>query len=459
MGLKSLGFLLSVTLAASVQAADLPITEHTLDNGMKVIIKEDHRAPIAVSQVWYRVGASYEPNGITGISHALEHMMFKGTKENGPNRFSEQIAEQGGSENAFTGRDYTAYFQTLASDRLEIAFKLESDRMRNLLLDGNEFAKEIKVIQEERRLRTEDQPKSMAYELFNATAYRVSPYRNPVIGWAQDLEQMKVTDLRAWYQRWYVPNNAILVVVGDVKPDEILQLAQQYYGVLPSSTLPEFKQERETAQRGQIRMQVKIPALQPYLLMGYKTPVINRVDEEWEPYALEMLVAILSSGDSSRISRDIIRGREIAVSADADYSAFTRLSGMLMLDAVPAKGYTIADVETALLAQIELLKTRPVSEQELARVRNQLLAAKVYERDSVFYQAMQIGMLEAMGMDWRLAEHYVDRMREVTAEQVMQVAKKYLREENLTVAELVPQPMEKRKSPENPMSLGARHVN
>jgi zinc protease len=331
--------------------------------------------------------------------------------------------------------------------------------MRNLLLDPKEFAKEIEVIKEERRLRTEDKPKSQAFELFNATAYRVSPYRNPVIGWMKDLEQLKAEDLRAWYQRWYAPNNAILVVVGDVKPEEILQLAQRYYGVLPPSDLPEHKQEVETAQQGLVRMQVKVPALQPYLLMGYKTPVINQSDEEWEPYALEMLVAVLSGGDSSRISRDIVRGQELAVSADADYSGFRRLPGMLLLDAVPAKKHSVADVEAALLKEIQRLKTEPVSDQELARVRNQLLASKVYERDSVFYQAMQIGMLEAMGMDWRLAENYVDRMKKVTAEQVMQVAKKYLREDNLTVAELIPQPMKKKKGFARPSSLGARHVN
>ena len=437
----------------------LPVQERMLSNGMKVIVKEDHRAPIAVSQVWYKVGASYEPNGITGISHALEHMMFKGTEKYGPNQFSEIIAEQGGRENAFTGRDYTAYFQTLASDRLEIAFELEADRMRNLTLDKGEFAKEIKVVQEERRLRTEDKPKSLTYEQFSATAYRVSPYRNPVIGWMNDLENMQIEDLEKWYQRWYAPNNATLVVVGDVDPENIFAMAEKYFGPLKKSELIPLKPELEPAQRGMTRLTVKAPARQPYLLMGFKTPVVGKVEEEWEPYALEMLAAVLDGGSSARISKELVRGKEIAVTAGADYGAFSRLPGMFTLDGIPNKGHDIAELEKALLDQVEKIKKEPVSELEMERVRNQLLASKVYERDSVFYQAMQIGVLETIGLDWRLAEDYVERMKKVTAEQVMTVAKRYLREDNLTVAELDPQPMDEKKgfARRPKIGVGGRH--
>ena len=437
----------------------LPVQERMLSNGMKVIVKEDHRAPIAVSQVWYKVGASYEPNGITGISHALEHMMFKGTEKYGPNQFSEIIAEQGGRENAFTGRDYTAYFQTLASDRLEIAFELEADRMRNLTLDKGEFAKEIKVVQEERRLRTEDKPKSLTYEQFSATAYRVSPYRNPVIGWMNDLENMQIEDLEKWYQRWYAPNNATLVVVGDVDPENIFAMAEKYFGPLKKSELIPLKPELEPAQRGMTRLTVKAPARQPYLLMGFKTPVVGKLEEEWEPYALEMLAAVLDGGSSARISKELVRGKEIAVTAGADYGAFSRLPGMFTLDGIPNKGHDIAELEKALLDQVEKIKKEPVSELEMERVRNQLLASKVYERDSVFYQAMQIGVLETIGLDWRLAEDYVERMKKVTAEQVMTVAKRYLREDNLTVAELDPQPMDEKKgfARRPKIGVGGRH--
>ncbi|MBU0499794.1 MAG: insulinase family protein [Gammaproteobacteria bacterium] len=449
-----------LSLAWPLWAASPPhVQERMLDNGMKVIVKEDHRAPIGVTQVWYRVGASYEPRGITGVSHALEHMMFKGTEKHGPNQFSQIIADQGGQENAFTGDDYTAYFQTLASDRLEIAFELEADRMRNLLLKDEEFAKEIRVVREERRLRTEDKPKSLTYEQFNAAAYRISPYRNPVIGWMTDLENMRIEDLRDWYGRWYSPNNATLVVVGDVAPERIFQMANTYFGKLKPSELPRIKPESEPPQLGETRIRVKAPAQQPYLLMGYKTPVVVKEakgDAEWEPYALEMLAAVLDGGGSARFARELIRRDKVAVAASASFSAFSRLPGLLMLDGVPAEGQSMADLEKALRQQIDRLKKEPVSEKEMERVRNQLVAAKVYERDSVFYQAMQIGMMETIGLDWRMAENHVERMKQITPEQVMKAAQKYLSDDNLTLAELDPQPI-KEKGFAKPMIPGVRH--
>jgi len=456
---KTALLLLTLLMISSPLWAKNPLVhERTLDNGMMVIVKEDHRAPIAVSQVWYKVGSSYEPNGITGISHALEHMMFKGTKKYGPNQFSEIISQLGGSENAFTGSDYTAYFQTLASDRLELALELEADRMRNLTLDAKEFAKEIKVVQEERRLRTEDKPKSLTYEQFKATAFRVSPYRNPVIGWMSDLENMAIEDLEQWYERWYAPNNAILVVVGDVKPDNIFAMANKYFGPLKPSKVKANKPEIEPKQLGESRVVVKAPARQPYLVMGYKTPVVGKSAEEWEPYALDMLVAVLDGGSSSRLTKELVRGKEIAVSAGADYDAFSRLPDLFTLSGIPAKKHTIKELEKELRAQVARLQQETVTEKELEKVRNQLLAAKVYELDSVFYQALQLGLLETIGLDWRLAENYVERMKQVTAEQVMAVAKKYLIEENLTVATLYPQPIDnKKKGFACRPSMGGRH--
>ena len=209
------------------------VSEYQLDNGLKLLVKPDNRAPVVVSQVWYKVGSSYEHNGITGISHILEHMMFKGTENLGPNEFSRIIAENGGSQNAFTGRDYTAYFQTLEKERLEISFRLEAERMRNLIIDDAEFLKEREVVAEERRMRTDDNPRSLLREAMNAMAFMNSPYHHPVIGWMNDINHYDPEDLREWYQMWYAPNNATVVVVGDVKPDEVYQLAQKYFG--PSS--------------------------------------------------------------------------------------------------------------------------------------------------------------------------------------------------------------------------------
>ncbi len=421
------------------------VTEYLLKNGMKVIVKEDHRAPIAVSQVWYKVGASYEPDGITGISHVLEHMMFKGTHSLAPGEFSRIIAANGGRENAFTGRDYTAYFQTMSVDRLEISFKLEADRMRNLTLPADEFKKELEVVKEERRLRTEDKPNSLTREQFYAVSYRSLPYANPVIGWMNDLNNMQVEDLQKWYRLWYAPNNATLVVVGDVKPEWVLEMATKYFGPLKAEQIPKLKPLREPPQRGVIRTNVRAPARQPYLLMGYKTPVISTADHEWEPYALEMLSAILDGGSSSRISKKLIRGQEIAVSAGAYYSAFSKYSGMLGLSGIPAKGKSVPELEQALRAEIELLKKELVSEEELQRVQAQVVASQVYELDSVFYQAMQIGTLETIGLDWRLIDQYVEHMRSVTAEQVREVARKFLLDDRLTVAVLEPLPLENKQ--------------
>ncbi|MCU7880785.1 MAG: insulinase family protein [Candidatus Thiodiazotropha sp. (ex Lucinoma aequizonata)] len=422
--------------------AHAKVVEHQLENGMKVIVKQDRRAPIAVSQVWYKVGSSYEHGGITGVSHVLEHMMFKGTKQYPPGEFSRIIAANGGDENAFTGRDYTAYFQTMSSDRLDVSFKLEADRMRNLLLLPEEFKKEVEVVKEERRMRTEDKPQSLTYEQFLAGAYEASPYRIPVIGWMADLDALQVEDLQVWYRKWYVPNNATLVVVGDVEPDQVIQLAQRYFGPLKPEQVAQPKPRTEPGQRGGKRFTVKTPARQPYLILGYKTPVIGKAEQAWEPYALEMLAYVLDGGSSARLSNNLIRGSKLAVAADSSYSAFSRLPGMLVIDAVPTPGTTTDTVEAALLKEIDRFKQELVKEEEMERVRNQIIAAKVYEKDSVFYQAMLIGQMETVGLNWRLADEYVTHLKAVTAEQIKQVAEKYLVVDNLSVAVLEPLPMD-----------------
>jgi zinc protease len=434
--------LLPLLLLATAAGAG-PTHEYRLDNGLKVIVREDHRAPVATVQVWYRVGSSHEPDGSTGISHVLEHMMFKGTPNYGPGEYSRILSANGAEENAFTSRDYTGYYATLANDRIELAMELEADRMRHLLLLPDEFAKEVEVVKEERRLRTEDRPTALTNEQFNAVAYRVLPYRNPIIGWMSDLEQMTADDLRAWYQRWYAPNNAILVVAGDVDPRQVLALAQKHFGPLQPQDPPVMRASREPEPRGTTRVTVRAPARQPYLLMGYKTPVVGQADETWEPYALEVLASVLDGGDSARFSARLVRGSEVASSAGADYSAYGRLPSMFLVDGTPADGQDMAVLEAALRAEIERVKTEPVQPAELERVITQLIAGKVYERDSIMAQAMRIGSMEALGLGWRLADEEVDRIRAVTPEQVQAVARKYLDDKALTVAVLDPLPMGK----------------
>ncbi|MBK1643228.1 peptidase M16 [Thiocapsa imhoffii] len=445
--------LVLLCLPAVTLGAGEPVQERILENGLKVLVKPDRRAPILISQVWYKVGSSYEFGGVTGISHILEHMMFKGTERLGPGEFSRIIAEQGGEENAFTGRDYTAYFQKLANDRLAIAFELEAERMRNLTLDPEEFRKELEVVKEERRTRTDDNPQSLTFERFNAVAFVASPYGIPVIGWPSDLDSVKVEDVRDWYQLWYAPNNATLVVAGDVDPEEVFRLAELHFGSLEPEAIRPPKPRAEPEQLGEKRLVVKVPAQEPYLLMGYKVPALIDAEESWEPYALEVLSSILDGGSSARFARELVRGQQVAASAGTSYSAFGRLPGLFMLSGVPATGQSVEQLEAALLEQIERVQSVLVDEQEMERVRNQLIASKVYELDSLFYQAMVLGQLETVGLGWELADTYVDELAAVTPEQVRAVAQKYLRPERLTVGILDPQPLGQDHTARAPVAL------
>ncbi len=415
------------------------VHEYRLANGLKILIKEDQRAPIVISQIWYKTGSSYESNGTTGVAHVLEHMMFKGTDKLGPNEFSRIISANGGRENAFTGQDYTAYFQQLEKSRLPISFELEADRMANLNLRVEDFAKEVNVVMEERRMRTDDKPRSLTYEHFAATAFVNSPYHHPIIGWMDDLENMNVDDMRNWYKDWYAPNNAILVVAGDVEHQAVFELAKKFYGPVKARPIPTLKPQKEFEQKGIRRIVVKAPAQVPYMLMGYKVPVVMTAEIEWEPYALEMLASVLDAGESSRFAKQLVRGIQVATSVGAGYDLYSRLDDLFLFDGTPAKGKTVEDLENAIRAQIATLKTELVSQAELDRIKAQVVASKVYEKDSVFYQAMQIGTLATVGLDWQLMDKFVERLRAVTPEQVQAVAQKYLIDDHLTVAVLDPQ--------------------
>jgi zinc protease len=427
------------------------IQEFKLSNGLKLVVQEDHRSPVVVSQVWYRAGALDEVNGKTGVAHLLEHMMFKGTKKYKPGQFSRMIAAAGGKENAFTGQDFTCYFQQLEKSKLPLSFKLEADRMANLQITDEEFAKEIKVVMEERRWRTEDKPQSKVNEQFQAIAFRAHPYARPVVGHMNDLENMTAADAREWYKNWYTPNNAIIVVVGDVKAAEVLKLAKQYFGPVKSRALPARKPQIEPAQIGERRAVVKAPGKLPYLVMGFHVPTLpNSKSEvpEWEPYALEVLAGVLSGNDSARLNQKLVRETSLAVDVGAGYDTTSRgQQSLFELVGTPAEGKTVTELEAALLAQIELIKTGGVTQQELNRVKASVIAADVYQRDSMFYQAMQIGQLETMGYSWRLLKEYPEKLKTVTSEQIQAVAKKYLVKDNLNVATLDPQPIDPNAKP------------
>ena len=434
------------------------VQQFQLDNGLQVIVQEDHRAPIVVSQLWYRAGSMDEFNGTTGVAHMLEHLMFKGTAAVPDGQFSKLIAAAGGQENAFTSLDHTVYFEQLQKDRLELALKLEADRMQNLTLSLETFVKENQVVREERRMRTEDQPQALVYESMMSVAFQESPYRRPVIGWMNDLEHMTVNDARDWYQRWYAPNNATLVVVGDVSVDTVRDLVSRYFGSIPAKVLPERKPQTETVQTGIKRVNVKAPAKVPYLLMAYHVPVLRDVANDWEPYALQVLAGVLDGNDAARLGRVVVREQRIASQAGASYDLVARGPGLFMLDGTPSQGKTVADLETALRAQVQAVLQNGINADELQRVKAQVIAANVYQRDSVFYQGMQLGEYVTAGLPVSAVAEQVARVQAISAAQVQAVARKYLVDDALTVATLDPQPLTNKPPVLAPVA-GSRHLN
>lgn len=449
MQLKTALLLLGLALPASAAVTDV-----TLDNGLRVIVKEDRRSPIAVSQLWYKAGSMDEHNGATGVAHVLEHMMFQGTEKVPAGQFSKRIAAAGGRENAFTNRDVTVYFQQLQKDRLPLAFELEADRMANLQLKDDSFAKEIQVVMEERRLRTEDDPHAVVYEQLLSVAFQTHPYRRPVIGWMDDLQHMRAQDARDWYQRWYAPNNATLVVAGDVDPEAVIALAKKEFGPLPPKVLPLRKPQNEPEQRGEKRITVKAPAKQPYLLMAYRAPDLRDPDKDVMPWAMQVLAGVLSGNDSARLNKRLVKEQRIAVDVGAGYDGISRGPSLFMLNGTPSQGRSAAELERALKAEIRRIQQHGVSEAELNRVKAQVVAGDVYQRDSVFYQAMQLGELATLGLPLDLLEKRVDKLKAVTAEDV-RAAARLLTDDRLSVAVLDPQPVT--TAPRRP-ALEVNHV-
>lgn len=428
-------------VTAAPLAAQANPFEHRLANGLRVIVKEDHRAPTVAHMVWYRAGSMDETNGTTGVAHLLEHMMFKGTPTTGAGEFSRLVAAAGGRDNAFTSKDFTAYFQQVPKQKLAQMMHLEADRMRHLTLDPKEFEQEIKVVMEERRLRTEDQPQALLAEQMGAVAFQAHPYRAPVIGWMNDLESMTVRDARDWYERWYVPNNAFVVVVGDVEHEDVFKLAEQAYGALAARPLPQRKPQMEPAQTGIRRLTVKAPADLPVVLMAYKVPVIRDVEKDTDPYALEMLSSILDGHDAARFSKSLVREQRLAVNAGVGYDTTARGPGLFYVQGSPSEGKTRAELEAGFRAEIARIAKDGVAADELARARAQLVASQIYKLDSMFAQAMEIGQFETAGISYRLNKRLIEKLQAVTAEQVKAVAQKYFQDEQLTVAELDPQPL------------------
>jgi zinc protease len=454
--LRSLMVALVFSLLLPGVHAATDIHEFRLANGLKLIVKEDHRAPTVANMVWYRAGSIDEQNGTTGVAHVLEHMMFKGTKKLKPGEFSKKVAELGGRENAFTSKDYTAYHQQVEKSRLAQVMALEADRMQNLRMDPSEFAKEIRVVMEERRLRTDDQPTALMMEALNATAFTANPYHHPVVGWMDDLQNMTAADALAWYQRWYAPNNAVVVIAGDVNPQQVLKLAEQFFGKIPPKTLPKTKPQDEPKQIGIRRVSVKGPAENPYLVMAYKVPKLLDVEKDDDPFALEVLAAVLDGYDNARLSAKLVRTDRIANSVDAGYDATARGPVLFMLSGEPTRGTSLEQLEVALRGEVERIAKEGVSADELKRVKAQLIASQVYKRDSVFGQAMEIGSMELSGFSYKLIDRMIERLAAVTPAQVQAVAQKYFSDDQLTVATLLPLPITA-QAENKPSVQGLRH--
>lgn len=436
----SLVFILfaQMSWAAGAQPADTH--EYQLNNGLKLIVREDHRAPTVAHMVWYRAGSMDEVNGKTGVAHVLEHMMFKGTHKVKSGEFSRLVAAVGGRENAFTSRDYTAYFQQVEKSKLENVIKLEADRMSNLNFDDAEFFKEIQVVMEERRLRTEDNPSSLLNESLMATAYMSSPYRHPVIGWMNDLQNMKPVDARDWYRSWYAPNNATVVVAGDVDAKQVLTMVEKYYGAAAVHELPVRKPQIEPPQRGIKQVQVKAPADNAQLAMAWKVPRLEpgKLDDV-EPYALELLTAVLDGYDNARLNRTLVKQEKVVNDVGVGYDMASRGPELFLIGATMAKGKTVDQAQASIRKALDEVKQKGILESELKRIKVRILSDQIYKRDSIFGQAMEIGSTEMAGFSWKDINYMLEKMQTITPEQVQEVAKKYLVDEGLTIAVLDPQ--------------------
>ena len=411
-------------------------SEYILSNGMKVLLVEVPKAPVATVQVWYKVGSRNEVMGRAGLSHMLEHMMFKGTARYPKGSFSRIVRKNGGIDNAFTGQDFTAYFENLAADRVGLALELEADRMQGLILDHSEFQTERDVVKEERRLRSEDDPQGALVEALFAQTFLSHPYHWPVIGWFADLDAMSLEDLQRHYDTFYSPNNATLVVVGDIKAEALLPTIKRLFEPIPRGPSPKQTLSPEPEQRGERRFLLKREAQVPFVMMGFRVPNYSSEDS----YALDILESILSHGKSSRLYQSLVYDQKNSLAVGAEYSVLQTDPGLFYFYSLVNPGAKVEGVEEAIQREIVRLQNEPPSEQELQRAKNQVEAARVFEQDSNFRHAMLMGQAESVGAGWRRIDQFVERIHSVTAKDIQRVAKQYLTPDNRTVGILIPLP-------------------
>ena len=463
------GLLLSAALTAGFSHAALaqapaPVEQFQLANGLTVIVKPDHRAPTVAHMLWVRVGAMDEVDGTSGVAHVLEHMMFKGTPTVKAGEFSRRVAALGGQENAFTSSDSTGYYQQIPAARLEDVMRLEADRFGHSQWPDEEFRREIEVVKEERRMRTEESPRAMLHEQASAITFLASPYRRPIVGWMSDLDAMTPGDVRSFYQRWYVPANAALVVAGDVNQAQVRKLAEKYYGAIPARPVPERKPRTEPEQAGLRRIDLKAPASQAYVSMAFKVPQVQAADltsagapspsaaASREALALTVLSAVLDGYSGARLERALVQGQgekggRVADSAGASSGLMGRGPQLFTLDGVPANGKTTQQVADALRQQVAVVAREGVSEAELQRVKTQWVASETYKLDSVFSQARELGSNWVQGLPLDASTRLIAQLRTVTAAEVQAVAGKYFGDDQMTLSTLLPQPLDPNRKP------------
>jgi zinc protease len=426
--------LLTAMLGAFITPLDAAqVQEFVLDNGLKVLLLEDHKSPAVTFQVWYRVGARNEKDGKSGLAHFLEHMMFKGTPTTAPEEYSRIIAKNGGRSNAFTSSDVTVYFATMSREKIGIEIDLEADRMANALLGDKYFEPEKKVIQEERRMRTDDNPAAALGEIASAVAYTVHPYRRPIVGWMQDIENLARQDLVDFYKLYYAPNNAYIVMVGDFATEETLAKIKSAFGRIPRGSEPPKVNTEEPEQRGERRVILKKEAELPVVLGFYHAPNLKSPDS----FALDLLSVVLAGGKSSRLYHDLVYQKRLVRGIDAEYSGVSIDPTGLSIYAQLLPGIEAAAVEREIDRALEKVKAELISERELQKAKNQVEAAFVFAQDSIFGQAMKIGYYEAVG-GWRQMDAYLDGIRKVTREDLRRVARQYLHPDRRTVGTLIP---------------------
>ena len=437
-------FILTILLSTAVQAetqSELSYSafETTLKNGLKVIIREDHRSPMIMTQIWYKVGSSDESGNILGVSHVLEHMMFKGTQKVPHDEFTRLSRIYGGSINAATFTNYTNYYQLYPKTYFPLALELEADRMRNLRLKQEDFNTEIKVVMEERRQRTDDNPRSLAFERFKWMAYPTSHYRQPIIGHMKNLQNIQLSDLKQWYKQWYAPNNAILVIVGDVDAEFAIKLVEKYFAHIPSQSLPNRNDVIEFERVGFRHMELNFPVEVPNLYMSWNVKSLATAKDPQDAYALAIMKNILDNGINSRLQQRLVRDKKLITAISAAYDPYNRGDSLFTISALPSSDISLSQIQKAIEAEINILKHDLVSQDEINQVSSKFVAQFIYSQDDIAGQAKMIGNLEVNGLSYRLIDKLPAHFEQVSPQDIKRVANKYFVRENLSTLYLLPE--------------------